>query len=532
MPEPNIQLELNTVLTLLTVSALVSFSSKWIKLPYSIALVIVGLFIGIYKVLPPVAMTPDLILVVFLPALLFEASWNFDLKALKKDKVAVGVFATAGVGLSMLIVASILHFCAGLDLQTAFLFGAMISATDPISVISLFRKLGIEKRLTVILEGESLFNDGTAVVLFKLILAVVLSARVFALNDLLTNFCLVVFGGLLLGLLCGLITSHITKYFDDHLPEITLTMLAAYGSFLLAEHLHVSPVLAVITTGIVIGNYGSRRYMSATTRIAVNSFWEYAAFVVNSLVFLLIGMQINLSLLEKYLPLITVAIAATLVARFFVIYALAPIVSTTKLPIPTKWKHLLFWGGLRGAICMAMALSLPLNYPMREAMIVTTFGVVLFTLLVSGLTMEPLVKLLKIRPADSRETQDQLIRSKILLEKNALQELDHLKSAEKISDKSFDLLSGELFSRLAICEAQIEELRIAETIESPAACWQLNEARRHLLEIKRDRLLHLFKEGAINEQNLNEVRLELDHELEELQKDSISIPASDDKQLL
>lgn len=519
MPEPGSQLELNTVITLLTISALVSFSAKWIKLPYSIALVIVGLFIGVYKILPPVAMTPELILLIFLPALLFEASWNFDLKALKKDKVAIAVFSTIGVLVTMLVVAGILHLGAGLDWQTSLLFGSMISATDPISVIALFRKLGIEKRIAVILEGESLFNDATAVVLFRLILAIVLSGRAFSFSELSANFCIVAFGGALVGLFIGLFASYVTKYFDDHLPEIMLTMLSAYGSFLLAERLSVSPVLAVITTGIVIGNYGSRRYMSATTRIAVNSFWEYAAFVVNSLVFLLIGMQVNIDLLQKYFPFIAVAIAAVVAARFILIFGIAPLVSTKKLPIPAKWKLLLFWGGLRGALCMAMALSLPLDYPMREPLIVITFGVVLFTLLIPGLTMEPLVKLLKMRPGTSKDTQYQFIRGKIFLEREALQELDRLRSNEIISGKSFDLLSGELFSRLAIFEAQLDDLHQSDSAEQQNAPWQTQEARRHLLEIKRERLLHLFKEGSINEENLNQVRLELNQKLEELSLD-------------
>ncbi|MBY0356401.1 MAG: Na+/H+ antiporter [Candidatus Obscuribacterales bacterium] len=396
MPEGTHYLDVNSTLLLLTVAAAVAMSAKWIKLPYSIALVIVGLILSFSKIIPPIAMTPDLILVVFLPALLFEAAWNLNLKELKQNKLPIGILATVGVLISMLVTAGILHCLAHVDLGASLLFGSMLAATDPISVLALFKKLGLNKRLTIILEGESLFNDGTAVVLFKLMLALVISGQGFSLSATAGQFCFAVVGGIIIGLIFGLASSQITKYFDDHLPEIMLTTVAAYGSFLLADSLHVSAVLSVITAGIVIGNYGSQKSMSATTRIAVNSFWEYAAFVVNSMVFLLIGLQINLELLQKYSQLILFGILAILAARIAVIYILTPFVSSKALPISWQWRHLLFWGSLRGALCMAMALSLPLDYAWREPLIVTTFGVVLFTLLVSGLSMEPLVRLLKI----------------------------------------------------------------------------------------------------------------------------------------
>lgn len=272
--------------------------------------------------------------------------------------------------------------------------------------------------------------------------------------------------------------------------------------------------------------------MSATTRIAVNSFWEYAAFVVNSLVFLLIGIQVNLGLLEKNAALIGWAILATLAARIIVVYGLSPFMSNPRLPIPAAWRHLLFWGGLRGALCMAMALSLPFDYPLRESIIVTTFGVVLFTLLVPGLSLEPLVKALKLRPSDPQRDQYQALRGKRLLERDALHELKELKSCSKISDKNFELLAAETNQRLTSIEEQIEALHIADTsIEE----LQLQEARRHLLESRKDKLNRLGREGLINEEKLHKIKLDLDRELEESLTnvpDAFLTNPSDDKKSL
>ncbi|MBS1956318.1 MAG: Na+/H+ antiporter [Cyanobacteria bacterium SZAS-4] len=391
-------IHVDTLLALLLVASATAVVTKWIRVPYAVALVIAGLTIGLSKVLPPVSMTPELVLLIFLPALLFEASWNLDIKALQQDWFAISALATFGVVVCMLGVAAIMHFVGGMTPQTALLFGAMVSATDPVSVIALFRKMGIDKRLTMILEGESLFNDGTAVVMFKMVLALVLAGTQFSLPVTLSTFFLVVCGGALIGAVVGYCASRITNMFDDHQLEITLTMVTAYGSYMLAERLNVSPIIAVVAAGIVVGNYGSRTGMSTDDRQAVNSFWEYAAFLVNSLLFLLIGLQVQMPLLVKYWQVIALGVLAVFVARLLVVYGICPLVSTSKNPIPTKWRHLMFWGGLRGALVMALALSLPLTFPDRETIINMTFGVVLFTLLVPGLTMEPLVRVLGMAP--------------------------------------------------------------------------------------------------------------------------------------
>ncbi|MBX9690603.1 MAG: cation:proton antiporter, partial [Candidatus Obscuribacterales bacterium] len=395
----------------------------------------------------------------------------------------------------------------------ALLFGAMISATDPISVIALFRKLGVDRRLTMLLEGESLFNDGTSVVLFKLVLALVVSNSAFSLPTGILQFVFVCAGGCILGGLVGLAASYITRFFDDHLPEIMLTTIAAYGSFMLGEALHVSPVLAVVSAGIVIGNFGSRSSMSATTRLAVNSFWEYAAFVVNSFVFLLIGIQINLVTLEKYSALIVVGVAATVFARAVVIYGLCPMLGSKRIPIPSEWMHLLFWGGLRGALCMAMALSLPLDYAMREPIIVMSFGVVLFTLLIPGLSMDPLCRFLKMVEIDPRLNHYAKLRSQLLMENESLSELLRLRIEGRISTENLNALESEITKKIESLQKQIDDLHLADkSLEE----LQMREARLRLLETKKDTLLNMNKMGQLDDKSFETLRLEIDENIDKL----------------
>lgn len=464
-------LNFHLLFTLLLLASGVAIVTKWIRLPYSIALVIVGLFIGIFHWLPVVNMTPELILLIFLPAMLFEASWNLQIDWLKTSIRPISLLATVGVFISTIIVGLVLHHVVGMDLKIGFLFGAMLSATDPISVLSLFKRLSVNRRLHTILEGESLLNDGTAVALFRVLLAAVVVGGDLSVVRICTEFVAMTLGGTFVGIVVGALASKLTQYFDDHLLETTLTVLVAYGSYILAEQFKVSPVIAVLVAGFIMGNFGSRRSMSATTRLAVDSFWEYAAFIAESLVFLLIGMQIRFDLVVKYSPYIACGIAAILLARVVVIYVLCFLFRDKKFPIPLNWQHLLFWGGLRGSLCMAMALSLPENFPQRELLIVTTFGVALFTLLVPGLTMEPLVRLMKVSgQQSSRLAQIQSDFDKLQKEKEKLNKALHsgqvnrkvhkekMQSLELKINETRDML--QLLEHTAISDDDIERLYI------------------------------------------------------------------------
>ncbi len=515
MPET---FHVDVFVVLLIVTAAVAMTVKWVKLPYSIALVIVGLFIGVFHLLPPVKMTPELILLIFLPAVLFEASWNMDIAELHASWRPVTALATVGVVLNMLVVALGMHMLAGVPLPPAFIFGAMVAATDPISVLALFRKLGMDRHLTMLLEGESLFNDGTAVVLFKIVLAMVLAGTVFHPTATIGQFFVVVLGGATIGASLGYAASRVTKLFDDHLLEITLTAILAYGSYLLAEQMHVSAVLSVVAAGVVMGNYGSRTAMSPLTRMAVNSFWEYTAFVVNSMIFLLIGLQVQYDLLLKYGLQISVGILLVLIAIAVVVYGLCPFIGSRQHKIPMKWRHLLFWGALRGSLCMAMALSIPEGYMYKEMITITTFGVVLFTLLVPGLTIEPLVRFLQMTVSDSRQEQYRVLKAQLIAKKRSLAFLTSQFKSGAISAGSYEKLSAQAESDKETIRKEMEDLHLAD---ASIKHLEEEETLRRMHDIERDCLKSLVKEGLISEEILQKYQAEQDVKVAEQQDESM-----------
>ena len=230
---------ISVFILLLLISSGVAMAAKWVRVPYTLMLVVVGLLISPMHFLPAVHISPELILLIFLPSLLFEAAWNLKVEELRNNLVPILLLAVPGVCISVGVIGALLHLGLGMSWSTALLFGSMVSATDPVSVLAIFRRLGLPRRLMTVVEGESLFNDGTSVVLFRIMLGIVAGAAAGSPWGIVwgsaREFLLVVVGGVAVGAAVGFLASTVTSYFDDHLLEITLTTIAAYGSFLLAE---------------------------------------------------------------------------------------------------------------------------------------------------------------------------------------------------------------------------------------------------------------------------------------------------------
>ena len=389
---------------LLLLSCVIAIASKMVThLPYTIFLTLVGLGIGVLGIGPEIEETGfghDLIFFVFLPPLLFQGAFHMNLNSLLKQFWPVVCFAVPGVIVSTLLVGGVVGWLGGISsMMVAILFGALISPTDPVSVLSLFKEVGAPEDLKTIVEGESLFNDATGVVLFTILLKALLEGQGFGFGQTVYEFVKVSVGGLLLGGLLGWIVFKIMRHLEDHLLENALCLVLAYGSFWLAEGMHLSGVIATVMAGLMIGNYGRRLSMSEKTTQTVEIFFESIGFLINSLLFILIGLELREVPGNIMWMTAVVAIAAMLIGRAAVSYSFYWLLNQVGTRRPKKWKHILFWGGLRGSIPIALLLQLPnegVLVTWRPVLLVAGFGCVFFSLVVQGLTMKPLIRKLGI----------------------------------------------------------------------------------------------------------------------------------------
>jgi CPA1 family monovalent cation:H+ antiporter len=384
-------LNIQTGTLLLLIAAVVAMLTRRLRLPYSAGLVAAGILLAGLPFAPKVALTKELVYTALLPPLLFEAAFFIHWDQLRRDFPVIATLSTLGVVLSAGVTAMGMHFLANWPWIGALVFGSLIAATDPVSVLATFKEAKVRGRLLVLIEAESLLNDGTAAVAFGMFVALA-SGTYFGALD--TSFLLVkaILGGVLCGAAVALAALLLAGRTDDHLVEITFTTVAAYGSFLLADRFGCSGVLATITAGLVMGNFKPLTAFTEKGKEAVQTFWEYAAFVANSLVFLLIGMyEAHQNFMAVWLPA-ALAIALVTLARAFAVYPCCQIFARTSLRVPGKHQHILFWGGLRGALALALALGLPPSLPLRDEIVTASFAVVAFSIFVQGLTMVPFLR--------------------------------------------------------------------------------------------------------------------------------------------
>ncbi len=397
MTEESILPAIELLVGLLGLAALVALLARAVRLPDTVALVIAGLVVGGLASLvgaAPLEVPHELVLVVLLPGLVFEAAYRLHLGLVRRWITGLAILAVPGVLVSAAIVAVVLSTFAGLRPDLAFVAGAIVSATDPAAVVATFKRLPAARPLATIVDGESLLNDGTGLVLFAIALGA-LTAPLSASDAAVAFVGGIVLSGVI-GLVAGIVVSAIVRYIDDPLIELTLSVVLAYGSYLVADRLGLSGVLATVTAAIILGNFGGR-VLTPSGADSIDTVWEFFAYLLTAIVFLLIGLTIPFGrLLDSMWPIV-VAIVGILIGRAVIVYGLlggtsrlAPIPGL-EARMPTAWLHVLFWSGLRGAVAVAMALSLPEDVPQRALLQEITFGVVLFTLLVQGTTVGRLV---------------------------------------------------------------------------------------------------------------------------------------------
>lgn len=382
------ELHFQTVIVLLLTASVVAMLARRLRFPYSVGLVCAGIVLAALPFAPQITLTKELIFMALLPPLLFEAAYCIEWQELRRNSPVILALVTVGVAMSAFVTSVGAHYVIHWPWITAAAFGALISATDPVSVISVLRDANVHNRLRVLLEGESLLNDGTAAVAFGLIIAMSTGSP----SAISFMAARTIGGGILCGGAIAFATLLLAGRTQDHLVEITLTTVAAYGSFLAADRCGFSGVLATITAGLVMANAPPLNAISEPGRVAVKSFWEYAAFIANSFVFLLIGLhEAHQHLYAIWLPAL-LAIILVVLGRAAAIYPCCFAFSRSSLRVSLKDQHLLFWGGMRGALALALALGLPAKLPHREEVMSVSFAVVSFSIFVQGLSIVPLLR--------------------------------------------------------------------------------------------------------------------------------------------
>jgi monovalent cation:H+ antiporter, CPA1 family len=377
---------------LLLVACLIAMLSRRLGLPYIVGLVVAGVLIALLPNSPELPLSRALIFNVLLPPLVFEAALQLEWRRFRDELPLTLTLAVAGIGIAASVVAAGMHWFVGWSWIGAALFGVLIAATDPVSVIAAFREMRAEPRVAMVVESESLLNDGVAAVGFAVLSAIALGASQSG-GSVVPAFVWSMSGGVVIGLAVSGAALLLAGRTSDHLVEITLTTIAAYASFLIAEQFHASGIIGALTAGLMIGNVGRTGAISEDGHDHVFSVWEYFAFVANSVVFILIGLNAaNQPLRVLGSTAAIVAIVLVLAGRGLSIYPLAALFSRSRWRLPASYQHTLFWGGLRGALALALALAVPPTVTERNAIIVSAFVVVAFSILVQGLTMPWLIK--------------------------------------------------------------------------------------------------------------------------------------------
>ena len=396
VPGTSILQAVEAFVALLVALAFVALVTRRVGLPYTVALVLFGVAISFAA--PPIHLqvSPQLVLLVLLPGLVFEAAYSLDQPELLRALGGVLLLAVPGVLVVAGFVAVVLRLATGLALGPSFVVGAMVSATDPAAVTSSIRRLRAPARLATMVEAESLLNDGTGIVAFTIAVAATRGATDPVQGA--VQFVGATVGSVVVGAVSGIAISRLAAAVEDHLVELTLTLVAAYGTYLVADQLGVSGIIATVVAGVVLGSYGRRVGLSQRVQDAIDVVWEFLAFLLAALVFLLIGVAIPVGHLAAVLGPIAWGVVAILVGRAAVVYLMLGGASwlaertTGRERIPLGWLHVMFWAGLRGAVAVALALSLPDGFPDRDLLQGITFGIVLFTLLVQATSADRIVR--------------------------------------------------------------------------------------------------------------------------------------------
>ena len=495
--------------------------------PYPIVLVAGALPLGFIPGVPDVRLDPELVLVIFLPPLLYVAAYFANLRELRADARALSLTAFGLVLLTICLVAVVAHEVIGLSWAAAFALGAIVSPTDPVAATSIARRVGVPRRLLTLIEGESLLNDAGALIAYRVAVAAALGGS-FSLLDASLEFVLAVAGGIGIGLLVGAVVAEIRRRLDDVPVEITISLFTGYAAYLPAEELGVSGVLAAVTAGIYLG-WMAPQISSAEMRMRGGAVWEFIVFLLNAVLFVLIGLQlpqvldavggISVAALAGY-ALATIAIV--LGARFLWLFTIPYLIrvldrrpSQVERRVGAGPRTVVAWAGMRGAVSLAAALALPLEtdagapFPDRELIIFLAYCVVLFTVVVQGLTLPALIRALDVRD-DGEDERLEEIKARIAAADAALSRLDALEGAEWTRAETIERVRGLYSYRRRRFTVAIGADEDHEVIEDRSRAYQ--RLLHELIEAQREAIVRLRNERRISSDVMRTVERELDLE--------------------
>ena len=497
------------IVALMLVSALVAIAVDRLRLPYTVALVLVGLGLGVSGAFTDVRLTSDLILLVFLPPLLFEGAINMDLAELKRRWFQVGVLAVVGTTVSAAVIAAALVVVPGIELPLAVVLAVMLAATDPISVLAVFKEHGVGTGLRTLMEGESIFNDALAIVFYLIAVDIAFGDEAVTVQAAVTEFGAEVLIGVAAGAGVGLLAHRLMASLDDHLVEISLSLVTAYGAYLLADRLGGSGVIAVVAAGLLIGNYGTESAMSASSRVSLTEFWEVLAFLANSALFLVIGLEFHIEDLRgRTLVATLVAIVAMLVGRAVIAFGLLrPFRRSSPVPVPLSWQTAVFWGGLRGSIPIALVLGLEVRRFGGVDAVAVVFGVVFFSLVVQGLTYKPLLDRLGLTTQTDDESRHERIYAHTIALRAARRELAAMHRGGEVTESFYVTSDRRIGDDLDRYEQQLAELDQTETSVRQR---QVGTARRRLAAAQRLALSEAARAGRITDAMARDVAVEIE----------------------
>jgi CPA1 family monovalent cation:H+ antiporter len=468
-----------------------------------------------------IGLDSSLILNLFLPILLFEAAINTDISRLRSTVKPIALLAGPGVAIASSVTAVILKFGLGLDWTAAFLLGTILAITDTVSVIAVFKEVAVPSRLITIVEGESLFNDGVALVLFNLILLTHATGTI-SFTAGVQELVVVIAGGSLVGLVLGYLSAGLFARSEDNLSSILLSVALALGAYQVAHWLEVSGVVAVVVSGLMVGNIGLSRRVSASNRVTLYSFWEYAGFGVNTFIFLLIGVELEPAALWQILPAVLLAILAYQVGRLLSVYPLLAILRWLDRPISLRWQHVLFLGNIKGSLSMALALSLPLTISGRSNLIAIVFGAVLLSLVVQGLSLPWIVKRLRLGGNSPSRQQTEALRAQLISAKAAQDELDSMLKTGVLPKSIYEEMRAMYQVQVAKAERALRDLYDRWAIEvttgqrDPSG---LDAIRKRLLLVEKGALSEALRRGIVSEMIVKERLQQIDEKILTLEDD-------------